>query len=358
MMKGAGMEKRGAKGGAVLCKRLALTGIALIFAGFLLVFDGPARADEESVITLTYSNFFPSGHRASKLAEEWCREIEKRTKNRVRFTVYPHNTLVPPSQTYEAVVKGTADVGQSAVAFSPERFPLTKVLSLPLGYRNGREATMTANAFYKKFQPKEFDDVKVMYLHGSPPGFFMTRMRIRKTEDLRGLRIRALPEAWDIVTLVGAKPARVPLSATHDLLRKKELEGVFFPRETLKSWRFGEVIRAVLENYALTDSAIMYVVMNKAKWEALPLDVKEIIEKVNADYAEKQAGLWDELDKEGKDAGLMRAVVFVEVPKQEQAAWAVAARSLYEKYIEATREKDLPGEEALDFCLKYLKKNR
>jgi len=353
-----GMKDRRKKGGTDFREMVIFTGTTLFLAGLLFLFAGSARAGEESVITLTYSNFFPSEHRASKLAEEWCREIEKRTKNRVRFTIYPHNTLVPPSRTYEAVIKGTADVGQSAVAFSPERFPLTKVLSLPLGYRNGREATMTANAFYKKFQPKEFDDVKVMYLHGSPPGFFMTRMRIRKTEDLRGLRIRALPEAWDIVTLVGAKPARVPLSATHDLLRKKELEGVFFPRETLKSWRFGEVIRAVLENYALTDSAIMYVVMNKARWEALPADVKEIIEKVNADYAEKQAALWDELDKEGKDVGLMRAVIFVEVPKQEQAAWAVAAKSLYEKYMEATREKDLPGEEALDFCLKYLKKNR
>ena len=358
MMKDARSNDRPDNGTTGLKRVLHIIALSLFLTGFVLLFAGDGRTEEEGVITLTYSNFFPPEHRASKLTEEWCREIEKRTRNRVRFTIYSHNALVPAARTYEAVTKGTADVGQSAVAFSPARFPLTKVLSLPLGYRNGLEATRTANAFYKKFQPKEFDDVKVMYLHGSPPGFFMTRMRIRKTEDLRGLRIKALPEAWDIVTLVGAKPVQVPLSGTHDLLRKKELDGVFFPRETLKSWRFGEVIRAVLENYSLTDSAIMYVVMNKAKWEALPEDIRKIIEKVNADYAEKQAELWDELDKQGKDAGLMRAIQFVEVSKEEQAAWAVAAKSLYEKFIEAAREKGLPGEEAVDFCLAYLKKIR
>ena len=334
-----------------------LMGISLSLAGFVLLFTGPAGA-EEPTIMLTYANSFRSEHRAGKLAEEWCREIEKRTKNRVRFTLYSQNELVPLSQTYDAVGKGTADVGQGAVAFTPGRFPLTRVLSLPLGYKSSYEATRLANAFYKKFQPKEFDDTKVMYLHGSPPGFFMTRMRIKKTDDLKGLRIKSFPEATDIVSLVGARPVQAPLAETHDLLRKKQIEGVYFPRETLKSWRFGEVVRGVLENYSLADSAIMFVVMNKAKWESLPEDIRKIIEKVNEKYAEKQAKLWDELDKEGKEAGLVRAVFFVEVLKEEQAQWAVAVKPLYEKYVEATREKDLPGEEALNFSLDYIKKNR
>lgn len=358
MMKDAGQCDRKPATARVLRGIRVLTAVSIALTGFILSFSGFAGAEEESVVMLNYSNFFPAEHKVGKLAEEWCQEIEKRTKNRVRFTMHARNALVPPSQAYEAVVKGTADVAQGAVAFSPARFPLTRVLSLPLGYRSSHEATGTANAFYKKFQPKEFDDVKVMYLHGSPPGFFMTRKRIKKTEDLKGLKIKALPEASDIVTLVGARPAEVPLSQAHDLLRKRDLDGVFFPRETIKSWRFGEVVRAVLENYALADSAIMYVVMNKARWEALPEDVRKIIEKANARYAEKQAKVWDELDKEGRDAGLARAVDFVEVPKPEQERWAIAVRSLYEKYIEATREKDLPGEEALNFCLGYLKKIR
>jgi len=333
-------------------------GVLFSLAGFILLFAGSAAGAEEPAIVLTYANSFRHEHKAGKLAEEWCREIEKKTKNRVRFTLHAQNELVPLSQTYEAVAKGTADVGQGAVAFTPGRFPLTRVLSLPLGYRSSHEATRVANAFYKKFQPKEFDDTKVMYLHGSPPGFFMTRMRIKKTEGLKGLRIKSFPEATDIVSLVGARPAQIPLAETHDMLRKKQIEGVYFPRETLRSWRFGEVVRCVLENYALADSAIMFVVMNKAKWESLPEDIRKIIEKVNEKYAEKQSLLWDELDKEGKEAALVRAVFFVEVPKEEQAQWAVAVKPLYEKYVEATREKDLPGEEALNFCLDYIKKNR
>jgi TRAP-type C4-dicarboxylate transport system substrate-binding protein len=32
---------------------------------------------EEKVIKLRYSNFFPPVHPISKLAEEWCKEVEK-----------------------------------------------------------------------------------------------------------------------------------------------------------------------------------------------------------------------------------------------------------------------------------------
>jgi TRAP-type C4-dicarboxylate transport system substrate-binding protein len=41
-------------------------------------------------------------HPISKLAEEWCKEIEKATNDRVTFAYFPGNTLTPPKQTYTA----------------------------------------------------------------------------------------------------------------------------------------------------------------------------------------------------------------------------------------------------------------
>ena len=41
-------------------------------------------------ITLTYNNYLPPVHIASKLSESWCKEIEKRTKVEVRYVALRH----------------------------------------------------------------------------------------------------------------------------------------------------------------------------------------------------------------------------------------------------------------------------
>ena len=44
-------------------------------------------------IKLTYSNFFPPTHIQSKLAEAWCKEVEKRTNGAVVVEYFPGQTL-------------------------------------------------------------------------------------------------------------------------------------------------------------------------------------------------------------------------------------------------------------------------
>ncbi|MBW1729426.1 MAG: C4-dicarboxylate ABC transporter substrate-binding protein, partial [Deltaproteobacteria bacterium] len=60
-------------------------GVAFVLVGGTNVNAGP--------IKLTYSNFFPPTHIQSKLAEAWCKEVEKRTNGRVKVEYYPGQTL-------------------------------------------------------------------------------------------------------------------------------------------------------------------------------------------------------------------------------------------------------------------------
>ena len=53
---------------------------------------GSVNANADTV-KLTYSNFFPPGHIQSKLAEAWCKEIEKRTNGAVVVEYFPGQTL-------------------------------------------------------------------------------------------------------------------------------------------------------------------------------------------------------------------------------------------------------------------------
>ena len=83
-------------------------------------------------------------------------------------------------------MKGIADVGQTLAAYSAGRFLLTEVLAQPIGYTSGYQATMACNEFYKKFKPKEFDDTKIMYIHGHGPGMFHAVKAISSVDDHQG----------------------------------------------------------------------------------------------------------------------------------------------------------------------------
>ncbi|HEY3275477.1 MAG TPA: TRAP transporter substrate-binding protein [Syntrophorhabdaceae bacterium] len=336
------------KGFGVICTIVGIMIVAFLFTSI------PAQA-QEKVIKLRYSNLFPPVHPISKLSEEWCKEVEKRTHGRVKITYFPGSTLTPPMQNYDSTVKGIADIGQNLLAYAPGRLPLSEVLQQPLGYTSGYQATKLANAYFQKFKPKEFDDVKVMYLHGAAPGIFHTKKVINSIDDIKGLRIKANAENADIVSAVGGAPVTMPITETYDALQKGLCEGILLPIEALKGWRFGEVVKTSLENYAVSYMTSMYVIMNKNKWNSLTKEDQAAIEKLNEEWIEKQGKLWNQLDKEAKEYAMQKGVKFIKASKEEEAKTAAKMKPIQEKYVKAMKAKGLPGDETMKFCLDYIK---
>ncbi|HPP06952.1 MAG TPA: hypothetical protein PLW88_06245, partial [Syntrophorhabdaceae bacterium] len=169
-------------------KRFTVKLVLLATVFIFLVSAGSLFAD---TMKLRLSVMWPPQHPHTKLLDQWGKDIEKATNGRVSVTVFASNTLSPPMQVFDNTVKGIVDVGCTLLAYAPGRLPLSEVLQLPLGYRSGYQATKLADAYYKKFRPKEFDDVKVMFLHGAAPGFIFTKKQIKSIEEVKGLRIRA-----------------------------------------------------------------------------------------------------------------------------------------------------------------------
>ncbi len=95
--------------------------------------------------------------------------------------------------------------------------------------------------------------------------------------------------------------------------------------------------------------------MNKDKWNALPADLKPIIEKLNAEWIERDGKGWDDADKEGREFALGRGNKFISLSKEENERWAARVVPLLAEYVKNTKAKGLPGDEILKFCQDYLK---
>ncbi len=306
---------------------------------------------------LRFSSMWPSMHPLTKTYGQWGKDVEKATAGRVTVTVFAGSTLSPPMQVYDNTAKGVVDVGTALLAYAPGRLPLSEVLQLPLGYKNGYQASKLGNAYYKKFKPKEFDDVKVMFLHGAAPGFIFTKNPVKSTADVKGLRIKANAENIDIVKNLGASPVTMPVTETYDSLSRGVIDGCLFPIEALQGFKIGEVVKTVIENYGMSYMTSMYMIMNKDKWNSISSADQKSIEKINDEYNEKIAKMWVEMDNNAKAFAKGKGVTFVTVSKEEEAATVQKMKPILDGYVKMTKSKGLPGDEALKFCQEFLKNN-
>ena len=329
----------------------------VVFAVVTVFFLSTSVLAQEKAMKLRLSTFWPPQHPFTKLLGEWGKDVEKATAGRITVTVFAASTLSPPMQVYDNTVKGVVDVGANLLAYSPGRLPLSEVLQQPLGYRNGYQGSKLANAYYKKFKPKEFDDVQVMFLHGAAPGFIFTKNPVKSTADVKGLRIKANAENADIVRNLGASPVTMPVTETYDALSRGVVDGCLFPLEALQGFKIGEVVKTVIENYGVSYLTSMYVIMNKSKWNAVSPADQKAIEKINDEYNEKFGKKWVELDNSAIAFAKGKGVTFLPVSKEDEAATAQKMKPILDAYVKMAKSKGLPGDEALKFCEDFLKKN-
>lgn len=304
---------------------------------------------------LNYSTFFPAPHRNSILANEWGKEIEKRTNGKVQVTMFYGGTLTPADKCYDGVVKGISDVGFSVLSYTMGKFPLCEVLDLPLGSRTAVGATRLVNDFYKKFQPKELDETKLMYLHAHGPAIVHTKTAVNKLEDLKGMKIRGTGTTAKVVANLGGTPVAMPMSDAYDAISRGVAEGVVCPVEALQGWKLGEVVKFSTQNYGSAYNMVFFVVMNKNKWNSFPPDIQKIIEQVNEEWIVKQGQTWDDIDKLGADFATKQGVKMIPLSKEEDARWAKAVAPMFDEYVKDKKAKGLPADEALKFCQDRLK---
>jgi TRAP-type C4-dicarboxylate transport system substrate-binding protein len=299
---------------------------------------------------LTYANFFPPTHIQSQLAESWCKEVEKRTNGEITINYFPAGTLTKAPQTYDGVVQGIADIGMTVLAYSRGRFPVASAIDLPMGYTNGVQATAVANAVLNKFEPKEFNDTAMMFVHAHGPGLLHTRDKAVSTlEGIKGLKIRSTGTSGLVAAALGASPVGKSMRECYQMLQKGVVDGSFGPIEANKGWKLGEVVHFMTQNFSTAYTTTFAVFMNKGKWAALTPKQQKIIKEINLEWSAKHGIAWDEADKLGMEFFLSKGGKVIPLSDAESKRWEKAAAPVIDGYIEKVAKKGVDGKAVVDF---------
>ena len=336
----------------------SLLGMALSVLA-LFCFLLPIAAVAGDTIHMTYSGFMPPTHAQSKLEAAWCQEVKKRTDGRVKITHYPGQTLTKAAQNYQGVKMGLSDVGCSVLQYTRGRFPLMDFINLPLGYPSGQVSTAIINEVYEKYQPKELDEVKVLYFHAHGPGFIHTKGKaVHKMEDLKGLKIRSHGPTASMIKALGGTPTAFPMNELYQSLQKGVVEGGLYPLESNKGWKMAEVTDYVIACYPTAYSLGFYVAMNKDKWNALSEKDKKIIEEINREWIFKHGRAWEAGAFEGINFLLQSGNSMIGIGPREAKRWTKAVQPVLQEYVDGNEKKGLPGKEVLGFVKTRLKDNQ
>ncbi len=291
---------------------------------------------EAATIELTYATHMPVQHPQTIATADWIKEVEKRTQGRVKIQLFPGGSLLGATQLYDGVLKGIADMAFAVPAFTRGRFPVLACIDLPMGYPKAIVATRAGNEFAMTLNPKEIEDVKLLYIHCHGPGVLLTKEPVRKLEDLKGMKIRATGTSAKVVEALGGAPVAMPIGQSYEALQKGVTEGILVDREALKGWKLAEVTKYVTMCTRVGYTTTFFHVISKKKWDTLPDDIKKIFEEVSAQWSDVHGKIWDHGGEEGIEYAKSLGHEIIQLPPEEHERWVKAVRPVIDEYAKST----------------------
>lgn len=238
-----------------------------------------------SQITLTYANFPAAPTFPCVQMERWAQEVQTRTAGKVKIQTFPGGTLLGATNMFDGIVSGVADIGCFCPSYQPGRFPVSEAIDLPNGFANAKVASLSYFDLIAKYNPKEFEKVKVLTVFTCAPANIMTKTPVKSLSDLKGMELRVAGTGSDVVKTLGGTPVAMPQSETPDAIQKGVVKGIVSSMEILQDYNFAEYCKYA--TMVSTHVVSFAVVMNMGKWNALPADVKKVLTDLS-----REQSLW------------------------------------------------------------------
>lgn len=301
-------------------------------------------------VTLRLHQFLPPPAPVpSMILKPWAEGLEEASGGRIKIEHFDAMSLGGrPPELMDQARDGVVDMAMTVVGYTPGRFPRTEVFELPFMMT---DPVATAAAYWEMvetdWQENEYKYVKVLgaWVHG--PGLIHTQDGVTSLEDMDGLTLRGPTRIInDLLGELGAEPVGMPLPAIPEALSKGVVKGTVIPWEVTTAIRLSELVdnhTGFAGEEALYTAAIV-LVMNKAKYESLPEDLKAILDAEAGAKLSTFATqvMWD-MDapalKIAEDAGN----TIVTLDEAEVARWKAAAEPVVERWIADMDSKGIDG---------------
>ena len=240
--------------------------------------DGPAESFEWNLVTSWPPRLPGLGIGVDNLAER----VEKASNGRLRIKVYAGGELVPPLEVFDAVSRGTAQMGHDAAYYHRGKVPAAQYFtSIPFGL-NGNETNAWLyygggwdlwKEYYSQFNLVPFPAGQT----GVQMGGWFNR-EINSVEDLAGLKMRIPGLGGEVMQRAGVTQITLPASEIFTSLQTGAIDAAEWvgPYNDV-SLGLHKAAKYYYYPGWHEPGPMLQLIINKDAWETLPDDLQSIV---------------------------------------------------------------------------------
>lgn len=305
-----------------ITRRGALAGAAGLG---LFMIGRPALAQATK---LRFAHPHPEADSWHKAALLFAEQVKDRSQGRYEVQVFANGALGSDAQTISAVRGGSLDICLTGNPFFTGLAPKLNVLDLPFLIQSRKHAAVVMDGPIGDGLRRELEGANLKALATWEIGWrnlTNNRRPVATAADIKGLKIRTTPNPAHIKAfqLLGAVPTPMAFTELFTALETGTVDGQENPVTLILNAKFNEVQKHLsLTRHAFTTGP---VVMNKAKFDAMPADVQQTLVRTAVELAATQRQMNE--DTEGSSlAALKKAgMQAVENPDRDSFAKIVSA---------------------------------
>lgn len=323
-------------------------------AAFCVALSLSTQAQAE-VVTLKVAHFLPANSNAhANVIKPWCDQLTEESAGRITCQLYPSMQLGgTPATLADMARNGVADIVWTAPGYSAGKFPRVEALELPfvLPY-GGQRGNAIIWDYFEQYAQDDFKAFKVLGLFGDGGMDVHTRNTpVKSLADLKGLKLRASSRtAAKTLESLGATPVSMPPAQMTEAISKGVVDGALATWEVVAPTKLDEVTNyhsLLGEGQPAIGYTVLSMLMNKRKYEALPSDLKGIIDRNSGQALSQRFGTaWDQ--EIGKAQVAAKAGSIVPLDAGATDAMQQATNKVVEQWIKDVESRGLDGKSMVD----------
>ncbi|MDO4433956.1 MAG: TRAP transporter substrate-binding protein [Alysiella sp.] len=284
-----------------------------------------------------------------QILEPWCEKLGVDSNQALSCQFYPAMQLGgTPQQLIDQVQDGVADIVWTLPGYTPGRFPSMEVMEIPFLTQGASNSSRVAWKMYQEFGQKDFEAVKPLSFNVHDRGHIHNNVRpITQLSDIRGLKLRAPTRLTNkMVEALGGIPVSVPMPGLADAVSKGVVDGYILPWEIVPTLKLHEMTKYHSEiNSPELYSALFVVAMNKQRYESLPENLRQVIDKHSGEeFAASIGKAWDESVQAAREQAVKRGNAINEITGEQLAEIQKVAGKVESDWIAEMKTKGYDGE--------------
>ena len=340
-------------------KKVSVLLISVIAITALLMVGATSALAADKIIWKS-SSFGPASNYSQIYHDKACEAITQASGGRMEVKAFVGGSVVPETKELDAVIEGVIDLCYTCPMYNLDKWPAAGLISSRPGGLPGQILTQWFDyGGGYQLMNKMMEGYNAMTMAGflSPePGevFLHSKKKIETVADLKGLKIRTSGDGGEILARLGANSIFLPGGELYEAMQRGTIDAFEYAGlSTNWSMHFNEIADYVIISpvRAPSDPHVWFV--NKDSWEALPDDLKVLVQNVLVRWSQEQQNFLCHNDLDAIQSFRDAGCDVYNLPKEVENAISNEAEKFYNE--KAAKESPIFGE-ILDSMNAYGKK--